>query len=734
VRRALALLIVGLSAASPAWSQVEPCSTGVYIPVSFHVPRPCPNQPVTLVAEACAPCVHLVGWSWPSNGPIQVRAIMRPRDCILEYCEHDSLAIPLGIMSAGHYSLVVEVQGIVERPDSTACLSVRREKILFDVPLACEPEPPSGPLPYTDAIRIGPPPPCPTCPPPVICPERDIPFFIAGRLPDDCIRFERLELLPNPSTIRLPQPPIARVIMRVNDCLGVPCIGVETPWRAGALMPRLPGGSYHMMVEMALVSMCDSSRVDTVYRTIVPFTVAVDCSLPPAPSCFLYGWRHGAGNACDAFVGAGTPARLVFEMSSSVPIAGLQGRFVLDPPALSVTGLRPIGPASGMHLLWQPTTDGASFVLFADPGGAFHSPCDSIHPACMDPVPVLEVIASPRAGAPIPPVTKAYPVDLLASDELGRAMTVCPTFAEIAPAVICAGRSCDFNFDGVTDVRDLVLMCHCIVGGGPCPDASGARFDCNGDGHLGIDDVLCCARVILHGAAPGSTTTRPAPELQVHVGAPSATANGLDLTVRVHRADLVGAGRLVFTYPAGYQAEAELLGDASAWMLVTEAADGEMIVGMISMSPATENASDLELMLHFNSAGAAAAVTNAIELAEQEFAGRDGVLLTPSPPNTSVPTSGLRLDLSAALPNPFSRETRFVLALSRAGDAEVAVFDLSGRRVATLHRGALAAGEHTFRWDGTQEDGARTRDGVYFYRAMAGGVSATRKMVLLRGR
>jgi hypothetical protein len=205
--------------------------------------------------------------------------------------------------------------------------------------------------------------------------------------------------------------------------------------------------------------------------------------------------------------------------------------------------------------------------------------------------------------------------------------------------------------------------------------------------------------------------------------------------VRVQRADLVGAARLVFTYPPGYdQAQAEVLGNAADWLAMSEAADGEMLLGLVSTASDAEAPNDLVLVLRFRSSAGSASLATGVALAQQEFAGRDGVLLAPSAPNTSVPSSAMKLVLSEARPNPFTRETRFVLGLSHASHAEVGVFDLSGRRVVTLHRGALEAGEHPFRWDGTQADGARAVDGVYFYRAQAGVASMTRKLVLLRGR
>lgn len=47
--------------------------------------------------------------------------------------------------------------------------------------------------------------------------------------------------------------------------------------------------------------------------------------------------------------------------------------------------------------------------------------------------------------------------------------------------------------------------------------------------------------------------------------------------------------------------------------------------------------------------------------------------------------------LSPAYPNPFNPETRFTLVVATKQEATVAVYDMTGRRVATLHDGPLAA-------------------------------------------
>ncbi|MFZ5433164.1 MAG: T9SS type A sorting domain-containing protein [Calditrichota bacterium] len=81
----------------------------------------------------------------------------------------------------------------------------------------------------------------------------------------------------------------------------------------------------------------------------------------------------------------------------------------------------------------------------------------------------------------------------------------------------------------------------------------------------------------------------------------------------------------------------------------------------------------------------------------------------------------------AAYPNPFNPVTTLSFHLPHATHTRLAVFDVSGRLVSVLADGSYNAGEQTVRFDG----GSLT-SGLYFVRLDAGGISQTRKIVLLK--
>jgi len=95
------------------------------------------------------------------------------------------------------------------------------------------------------------------------------------------------------------------------------------------------------------------------------------------------------------------------------------------------------------------------------------------------------------------------------------------------------------------------------------------------------------------------------------------------------------------------------------------------------------------------------------------------------------PTRSVRLYPN--LPNPFASSTalRYAVPLT-VQRVQLELFDLGGRRVATLFDGHPGGGMHTARWDGRDEAGHAARSGVYLCRLDADGVTETRRLMLLR--
>lgn len=91
-----------------------------------------------------------------------------------------------------------------------------------------------------------------------------------------------------------------------------------------------------------------------------------------------------------------------------------------------------------------------------------------------------------------------------------------------------------------------------------------------------------------------------------------------------------------------------------------------------------------------------------------------------------------RLALGRNFPNPFNPKTTLHFALPSAGKVELAIYDVSGRRVTTLAQGVMEAGYHELDWLGTDDSGHSVSSGIYFSRLIFGEEVLTEKMLMLK--
>jgi hypothetical protein len=94
-----------------------------------------------------------------------------------------------------------------------------------------------------------------------------------------------------------------------------------------------------------------------------------------------------------------------------------------------------------------------------------------------------------------------------------------------------------------------------------------------------------------------------------------------------------------------------------------------------------------------------------------------GPVLDVEPPVTSLPrrTAFAR----PPYPNPAVGRLHMAIDVAREQRVDLSVFDVNGRRVATLHAGPLTPGRHDFTWGGQTAAAARVAPGVYLVRMAA---------------
>jgi len=94
-----------------------------------------------------------------------------------------------------------------------------------------------------------------------------------------------------------------------------------------------------------------------------------------------------------------------------------------------------------------------------------------------------------------------------------------------------------------------------------------------------------------------------------------------------------------------------------------------------------------------------------------------------------VPTAFI---LSQNYPNPFNPSTTIAFAVTKAGEVNLAIYNLSGQQIQTLYSGKIAAGNHKVMWNGTDHYGVKVSSGIYIYQLRGMNFTTSKKLVLMK--
>lgn len=81
-------------------------------------------------------------------------------------------------------------------------------------------------------------------------------------------------------------------------------------------------------------------------------------------------------------------------------------------------------------------------------------------------------------------------------------------------------------------------------------------------------------------------------------------------------------------------------------------------------------------------------------------------------------------------PNPFNPTTTIVFELRQAGPTRLTIYDVVGRRVATVANAPMDAGMHEVVWSGQDDAGRVVPSGIYFYELSQGDLRLVRRMAV----
>jgi len=89
-------------------------------------------------------------------------------------------------------------------------------------------------------------------------------------------------------------------------------------------------------------------------------------------------------------------------------------------------------------------------------------------------------------------------------------------------------------------------------------------------------------------------------------------------------------------------------------------------------------------------------------------------------------------ELAQNYPNPFNAQTVIKFNLTQEAEVKLEIFNLLGQKVKTMLHQKLAAGGYSLIWDGSDNNGKELASGLYFYRLNLGGLSQSKKMLLIK--
>jgi len=241
----------------------------------------------------------------------------------------------------------------------------------------------------------------------------------------------------------------------------------------------------------------------------------------------------------------------------------------------------------------------------------------------------------------------------------------------------------DVNFDGASNVLDIVQIVNYILGSVMFDDCQLESADLNGDGAANVLDIVAIVNVILDGRSADATKAG-----LIKAG------NALNLSADGY----IGGVQMTLSHGADFSIE---LTDKA--MVADYRTDGNETT-LIIVAPESD-----ELFI-------ADGEYDIVNMIVANSAGQMDVSVVP---NSFV--------LSEAYPNPFNPSTTINLSIPEAGYASVMVYNVMGQLVSTLADGHMDASDYSFTWDASA-----VPSGVYLITAATANQTSTQKVMFLK--
>ena len=589
-------------------------------------------------------------------------------------------------------------------------------------------------------------------------------LVVKGTMPDPCYHLIGATIrgpveLPTMGPIPTYEIRIRLTVQEPNPDLDIACPTVLQPYEHGFRLGILPSfGRYFVRATEYLVPFSPDSSGFPKDSTTFEYVFDVPpptASCPPGPDCFILDFRPAepvttdpTRVVCDARGRPGGTGCFDVSLMTAGRVGGVQAQVTIRraterepvaPEILHPTSVEAVGRAASFQVAWSAEGSVLRVLLYSPTGGVLE-PGDG---------PILHVCYAIGERAPAERYAMHF-TEAIVADPSGVALDHCPTFAEIIGTFCVEGeRSCDLNSDGISDIRDIVLLVRCALSGGiggtvDCPDPLAGHADCNRDGSVDVRDVICCVRNVLEVAGLAYQTmpaSRPPDDptitdirFQGPVQWTSASSGWAVLEVRPG-IDAAGIQFGVGSETRGVRVRGLTLmeaGDGVAFDWTTRESQDCAVKGIL-YRPAgdTRLRGPIRVRVEVEATGETGGFPYLSVILQAANVDGSGSRTTSG--LGAIPTaSGTAPSVTAAAPNPFVFETQVTYALPADGRVTLRIYTTAGRLVRTLVDASLPAGVRHARWDGKDAAGNPVASGVYFLKFSAGTVERTQRILRLR--
>jgi hypothetical protein len=89
-------------------------------------------------------------------------------------------------------------------------------------------------------------------------------------------------------------------------------------------------------------------------------------------------------------------------------------------------------------------------------------------------------------------------------------------------------------------------------------------------------------------------------------------------------------------------------------------------------------------------------------------------------------------EMSQNYPNPFNPSTEIRFGIPKSTSVSVKIYNMQGQLIKNLFNNFLETGFYSVAWSGNDENGSTVASGIYIYRLVAGDITISKKMTLVK--